>query len=311
MVGNIMNTLFSKAFIGLALASLTVPAFAQTGVKDSIKRQLGGAMQQREQQQNPPPPQEQPKPAKSEAASKAKITAGWQDFPAEDNTKVRLYVAHPDMKYAGETPNLPALIVVQEWWGVNDDIQARTREFAERGFYAVAVDLYDGTSTADPKTAATLKNGLTNDAALLRLKTGLDFLLTQIDRGVVNPDKVGAIGWCMGGTQALNLAIADKRVKALAVFYGGDIVTDTEKLKAVQGPILGVFGNEDKNPSPEQVNAWEKSLKDAGKNVTIYRFDGAGHAFASEAAKPLGAYRPTQAAEAWSKTWEWLSKNLK
>lgn len=307
-----------RKLICLSVACFCLPAFGQVSIKDSIKRQLGGALEQRDQQnqqQDQPQPQ-QPAPKKqattrSEAANKAKITAGWQDFPAEDNTRVRLYVAHPDLKYAGEVPNLPALIVVQEWWGVNDDIQARTRDFAQKGYFAVAVDLYDGTSTADPKTAATLKTNLTTEAAQLRLKTGLDFLLTQVDRGIVNADKVGAIGWCMGGTQALNLAIADKRVKALAVFYGGDIVTDTEKLKNLQGPILGVFGNDDKNPSPEQVNAWEKSLKDAEKNVTVYRFDGAGHAFASESAKAMGTYKPTQAADAWAKTWAWLEKNLK
>lgn len=304
-----MNQTLSKTLSCLAIVCFGLPVFAQTppGVKDSIRRQLGGALQNQQSDQPAPTPA----PAKSEAAAKAKISANWQTFPAEDKTQVRLYVAHPDLKYAGETPNLPALIVVQEWWGVNDDIQARARDFAERGYYAVAVDLYDGTSTADRATAAKLKSGLTDEGALLRLKTGVDFLQTQIDRGIVNANKLAAIGWCMGGTQAQNLAIADKRVKALAVFYGGDISTDVEKLKNIQGPILGVFGNDDKNPSPELVSKWEKALKDDGKNVTVYRFDGAGHAFASEAAKALGMYRPAQAADAWAKTWAWLEKNVK
>lgn len=292
----------------ITIFSLCLPVFAQTGVKDSIRRQLGGALQQREQQQQPQPPVP---PVKSEAAAKSHISANWQEFPAEDGTKVRLYVATPDLKYAGEVPNLPALVVIQEWWGVNDDIQARARDFADRGYYAVAVDLYDGKATADPKEAGALKAALTNEAAQLRLRTGLDYLQTQIDRGIVNADKLGAIGWCMGGTQALHLAIADKRVKALAVFYGGDIITDAEKLKSIQGPVLGVFGNDDKNPSPEQVSAWEKSLRDSDKEVTVYRFDGAGHAFASEAAKATGNYRPAQAADAWAKTWDWLGKKLK
>ncbi len=270
--------------------ALCLPALAQTNVKSSVTRQLSGA---------------------TEAQRKGKIAENWREFPAEDGTQVRLYVAHPDLKYAGEVPNMPALLIIQEWWGVNEDIQARTRDFAQRGYYSVAVDLYDGKATADPKEAAALKSALTDSAALLRLKTGVDFIHTQVDRGIVNGDKLAAIGWCMGGTQALNLAIADPRIHALVIFYGGDIVTDTDKLKDIRGPVLGVFGNDDKNPSPDRVNIWEKALKDSGKDVTILRYDGAGHAFASDAAKPLGMYRPTQAADAWAKTWSWLEKTMK
>jgi carboxymethylenebutenolidase len=114
----------------------------------------------------------------------------------------------------------------------------------------------------------------------------------------------------MGGQEALLLAIDDPRVKATAIFYG-PLVTDVEKLKKVQGPVLGIFGNDDKAPSPADVDKFKAALKEAGKtDVSILQYDGVGHAFASKAAQKMGMYNEAKAQDAWAKAWAWLDAKL-
>ena len=236
--------------------------------------------------------------------------AAWIDQPAANGYRVKLYYAHPDYRSIPAPAKLPALIVLQEWWGVNEDIQQRTRDLAAQGYFAVAVDLYDGHETKDPKLAADLKAKLTDEAALLRSKTGVDFLAEQAAAGIVDADRIGVIGWCMGGEQALKLAVVDPRIKATAIFYG-PLLTDKTTLKNLHGPVLGVFGNEDQHPSPTDVNDFEAALKADGIAATIYRYDGVGHAFASPSAKALGFYHEKEAADAFAKTYAWLAATLK
>jgi len=236
------------------------------------------------------------------------LKTGWLTRKSRDGKDVRLYFAYPGN--LTKAKRAPGLLVVQEWWGVNEDIQERTREFANKGFYAVAPDLYYGKSTDDPAEAAKLRQAMTDAVALTAMKTGMDLLQEEVRNGVVDAMHTGAIGWCMGGQEALLLAIADSRVKATAIFYG-PLVTDAAQLKSVQGPVLGVFGNDDKGPSPADVEKFKAALKEAGKtDVTILQYDGVGHAFASKAAAKMGLYNEAKAGEAWSKTWAWLDAKL-
>lgn len=299
----------------MTLAASAAVAFAQVGAKDFVRRSLDNSVQEHNQaigeamnDDNPQPQQSNPE-ANGNANAPAK--AGWITRKSKDGkSDVRLYFAQP----AGMNKAHPAagLIVVQEWWGVNEDMQERTREFASHGFYAVAPDLYYGKTTDDPAKAAELKNAMTDPAAMTAMKTGLDLLSEEEQNGVVDAKRVGVIGFCMGGTQALNLAMHDGRVHATAIFYG-PLETDWLKLKTIDGPVLGVFGNDDKSPSPADVNKFVSALNQAGKrgdNVTIYRFDGAGHAFASKSAAKTGAYNADKAKDAWAKTWTWLDAKL-
>jgi len=282
------------------------PATAQ--IPDFIKRTAKEAGQFDPTKEADSAPQN-PAPAPPAPADPlASRMAAWVQQPATDGTKVKLYYAHPDYRAAGSA-KLPGLIVVQEWWGLNDDIQQRTRDLAHKGFYAVAVDLYDGQVTTDPKEAAAFKGKLTDDGALLRLKAGLDFLQAQATAGIVDAQHIGVVGWCMGGEQALKLAVTDPRIKATAIFYG-PLITDKDKLAHLQGPVLGIFGNTDTHPSPTDVNAFEEALKADGIAVTIYRYEGVGHAFASPSAKALGMYHEKEGADAFGKLYEWLAANL-
>ncbi len=292
----------------LSLLLLALPLFAQAGLPGAIKGQLDQAQAQHDQQL---------RDAMGDTPATPPATAPDKDYgwierptpPGSDIPKVRLYVAHPDYSHYNGAPNLPALLVLQEWWGVNDDIKQRAEDFAAKGYVAVAVDLYDGKVTADPKEAPKLKTGLTDAGAMLRMKVGLDYLTDLAQRKIVDPAKIGAVGWCMGGGYALQLALADPRIKAVAIFYG-QLVTDPAKLKTLQGPVLGIFGNDDKSITPDQVNKFEAALKEAKIPSEIHRYDNAGHAFASQAATAMGAYKPEPAKDAWAKFYAWLDKSL-
>lgn len=286
----------------LAVTFLLAPALGQAppGMKDRIKRTLDNAQNQRnEQMEN----------AGVADANTAKQDAGWITRTAPDGTKVRLYVAAPHIE-AGTTPNLPALVVVQEWWGVNEDIRQRTEEFAAKGYFAVAVDLYDGKVTDKPEEAAELKGKLTDPAALTRMKTAVNYLTAKANDKIVDEKKIGVVGWCMGGTQALNLAANDPRIDAVAVFYPGSPLSDPKKLKNIKGPVFGVFGKTDKNPSPEQVDKLAKALEEAGVKHTFHSFEGVGHAFASKAAQKTGMYNEEKAQQAWKEFYTWLETTL-
>ena len=203
------------ALAALALLLPAMPVFAQMGVKDLVKRELGQAQKTREEQakeagvptQTPTPrPIDKPLTPAAGALAAADPTrsAGWIVVAAPDATPVRIFFSHPHLPAS----NLPALIVVQEWWGVTQDIQTRTNELAGKGYFSLAVDLYDGQATADPKKAAELKGKLTDTGALVRLKTGMDVMAELAKLKTVNADRTGVIGWCMGGEQALKLARA-------------------------------------------------------------------------------------------------------
>lgn len=280
------------------LLAMTATSFAQVqGAKVLVQRRLGEAANAAQQ-------------AAAETV-KTEIVGNWVEVPIAGEKAARLYVVWPKT----EAREVPALIVLQEWWGVNDDIKARTFEFAGRGFVAIAADLYDGQSTDDPKKAAELKSGLKDDRTMKIMQAAIDYArgvnVLEKRPHVVDEKRIGVIGWCMGGREALRLATTDDRVKAVATFYGGGMTTKVEDLRKLQGPLLGIFGNTDKNPSPRDVDALEAALKEAGKtDVEIHRYDGVGHAFASESARKVGLYNEEKAKEAWAKTWVWLEKKL-
>jgi carboxymethylenebutenolidase len=253
--------------------------------------------------------QPQPKPVVTAAGNPIAIRQGWLTRKARDGkTDVRMYFAYPES--LNKAAPAAALVVLQEWWGVNDDIQERTRDFAQHGFYAVAPDLYHGKATEDAKVAQAFHDALTNDAALVDMKTAVDLLEEESTNGVVDPKRIASIGWCMGGQQSLLLSLADPRIKATVIFYG-PLVTDPAQLKQLQGPVLGIFGRNDKAPSPGDVEKFRSALKEAGKSdVTLLQYDGVGHAFASKAAAKIGLYNEAKAKEAWAKAWEWLDQKL-
>jgi len=200
----------------------------------------------------------------------------------------------------------PAVIAIQEWWGLNDWVKDQARALAKEGYVALAVDLYRGKVTANPDEAHQLMSGLPRDRALRDLKAAFADLQGRAD---VKKDRIGAIGWCMGGGYSLALATEEPRLAAAVAYYGAP-PTDPAAIARIKAPILGNFGAEDKGPSPEQVRAFEAAMKAAGKAVDVKIYEGAGHAFAN-VNNPWKGYREAAARDAWARTTAFFAKHLK
>ncbi|MEJ2008074.1 MAG: dienelactone hydrolase family protein [Acidobacteriota bacterium] len=213
---------------------------------------------------------------------------------------VNAYLAMP-----GSPGMHPALVVIQEWWGLNDWVKEQARDFAEQGYVALAPDLYHGKVATTPAEARKLMQSMPRERAIRDLMAGYDFLAMMPN---VNKAKIGSIGWCMGGGYSLQLAIHEPRLAACVVNYGS-LVKDPAEIKKIQAPMLGNFGADDRGIPPSAVHAFEKAMQAAGKEFDAKIFDGAGHAFENPNNK--AGYRPEAAKEARARTLAFFEKTLK
>lgn len=221
-------------------------------------------------------------------------------FKSGDET-VNGFLVTPD----GKGP-FPAVLVIHEWWGLDDWVKGQARALAKEGYVALAVDLYRGKVTSKQEEAHQLMMGTPRDRALRDLKAAFAYLQGRPD---VRKDRIGVIGWCMGGMYSLALATEEARLAAVVAYYGAP-PADAAAVAKISAPVLGNYGAEDKGPSPEQVKAFEAGLKKSGKTVDIKIYPGAGHAFANPN-NPWGGYRETAAKDAWSRTVAFFAKYLK
>jgi carboxymethylenebutenolidase len=199
-----------------------------------------------------------------------------------------------------EATPAPAVILVHEWWGLNDQIKAVAAEFAAQGYVALAVDLYRGQVATTPEDAQTYMSGVDGAEATATLAAWFDWLKAH---AAVN-GRIGTVGWCFGGGWALNAALA-RPVDAAVVYYG-NVAKSAEELAALSGPVLGHFAEQDEWINHAMVDAFEEAMDAAGKSHTTYWYDAA-HAFAN----PTSAvYDSEDAALAWQRTLEFLAANL-
>lgn len=199
----------------------------------------------------------------------------------------------------------PAIIVIQEWWGVDDWIREQTSRFAEQGYVALAPDLYRGRKTSSPDEAHELMRGMPEDRAMADLKAAVDYLAARPD---VDPNRIGVIGWCMGGGYSLKLATTDARIKASVVNYGS-IVTDPAAIQRIQGPVLGNFGGADRGIPADDVKKFGAELTKYGKLGDIKVYDGAGHAFMNP--NNRGGYDEADAQDAQARIDAFFDRNLR
>jgi carboxymethylenebutenolidase len=198
----------------------------------------------------------------------------------------------------------PAIVVIHEWWGLNDWIKQEASDYAAHGYVALAVDLYHGKVAKDPETAHELMRGLPQDQGVRDLVAATRFLEARKD---VKRDRIGAVGWCMGGGFALQLAIADPSLRAVAINYGA-LATDKADLGKIHAAVLGNFGGKDQGIPPEAVHAFEASMKSLGKPVNAKIYPEAGHAF--ENPNNTAGYRHDDAADAMSRMDSFFTENL-
>ena len=198
----------------------------------------------------------------------------------------------------------PALIVIHEWWGLNDWIKQEAAGYAAKGYVALAVDLYRGKVAADPELAHELMRGLPQDQGVRDLTAAVTWLQNRKD---VKRNRIGAVGWCMGGGYALQLAIASPALRAVAVNYGS-LATDKATLAQIHASVLGNFGGQDRGIPPDAVHAFEASMQSLDKPVDAKIYPQAGHAF--ENPNNQAGYRPDDAADALARIDRFFAEKL-
>jgi carboxymethylenebutenolidase len=198
----------------------------------------------------------------------------------------------------------PGVVVIQEWWGLVDHIKDVCDRFAAEGFVALAPDLYHGKSTKSPDEAGKLMMAMRIDEAERDLGAAVDYLST-LDS--TTSEKIGAVGFCMGGALALYTATKNPKVGACVVFYGGHPKVKPD-LPNLHAPVLGLYGEKDGFATPALARDLERKVKDLGKQIDVNIYKDADHAFFNDTRPEV--YNAEAAADAWQRTVEFLRKHL-
>ena len=197
----------------------------------------------------------------------------------------------------------PGLIVLQEFWGLNEHIKDVTRRVAVEGFVALAPDMYDGKVTTDPTEARQLLTSMDQTAALQKLHGAVESLKGNAN---VDGDRIGVIGFCMGGFLALNLACHNREIRVATPFYGR--IPPDSVLENLAAPVLYFFGEQDHHLPAADVDRLEQFLKQTGRSGGVVRYPQADHAFFNDTRKEV--YREADAKDAWGKALLFLRKYL-
>ena len=222
------------------------------------------------------------------------------------------YLVYPALTKENKDSNnkndtLPAVIMIHENKGLNDNIKKMANLLARNGYVVLAVDLFKGEVTTDRNRSSELSQYVRDnqDIATANLKSAVKYLSSLPN---VNPEKIVSLGWCFGGGESLQLALnsQDHPVAATIIYYGR-LLTDNASLANIKWPVLGIFGDQDKSISVDSVKAFEMALNSNGIPNEIYIYKGVGHAFAN----PSGEnYAPKETQDAWQKTLAFLEKHV-
>lgn len=198
----------------------------------------------------------------------------------------------------------PAIIMIHEWWGLNDNIKDMAKQMAAEGYVVLGVDLYNEVATESMRAQELSSNVRNNpEGAIQNMKSAVSFLRNH---EMVKSDAIASLGWCFGGGWSLQLAL-NEEMAATGIYYGS-LVTDPATLSVIKWPVLGIFGSEDGSIPVDRVRAFETALNENSVENEIYVYDGVGHAFAN----PSGAnYAEEQTKDAWEKTVAFFDKHLK
>lgn len=203
------------------------------------------------------------------------------------------------------TKKLPAVIMIHENRGLNDNMKDTADILAKQGYVVLAVDLFQGQVTADPNQARELSSSVRNNPgiAIENMKSAIAYLSSLQN---VNASRIASIGWCFGGGQSLQLALnSEDHPLAATIIYYGQVVNDTNEISKIKWPVLGIFGDQDQSISIDSVKAFEQALNETGVTNEIYLYPGVGHAFANPS---NDNYAPQETADAWKKTLAFLKK---
>jgi carboxymethylenebutenolidase len=198
----------------------------------------------------------------------------------------------------------PGVIVIQEWWGLNDNIKGIAERFAKEGFVALAPDLYHGQVTAEPDEAGKIMMSMNIGQAAKELTGAVDYL-AGLD--AATGSKVGCVGFCMGGGLSLYLASLKPEIGACVIYYG--VLPGAQPdLAKVQAAVLGHYAENDAFASPESARALEKQLKDAGRDVEFHIYPGTEHGFFNDTRPEV--HKPDPARTSWERTLAFYREHL-
>ena len=230
----------------------------------------------------------------------ADVTGKTVSYGTVGGVPVQGYLVRPKQSRG----RLPGLIVIHEWWGLNDNVRDEAGRLAAEGYVVLAVDLYGGRLATEPPAAMKLSQELTANPkpAEANLREAYSYL-----DNVEKAPRIGTLGWCLGGRWSLRTAlILPDRVDATVIYYGS-VKADDAELARLGMPILGLFGSKDRVVPVATVTAFQATMQRLGKDVDVHIYDGADHAFAN----PSGtAYEPQAAEDAWRLTTAFLRAHL-
>jgi carboxymethylenebutenolidase len=206
---------------------------------------------------------------------------------------------------APESGSGPGVVVLQEWWGVDDSVKRIVDSFAEEGFVALAPDLYHGETTDQPDEAEQKMMAMSMEQAEKDMRGAVDYLA---EHDAYDGGGIGSVGFCLGGGLSVWAATANDKVDAVVTYY---YVMPHGKpdFSKIGGPVLGHFGSEDEFITPDQAKELQAEMQEAGIEAAFEFYEGAGHAFANDHDR-LGTYDEGHAKAAWNKTVSFLKQHL-
>jgi carboxymethylenebutenolidase len=233
-------------------------------------------------------------------------TANLQNKTVEYFQDAQGYLVYPVSSNDTVSKKLPAVVMIHEWWGLNENIKNMANLLAKQGFVVLAADLYKGEVANNPERAMELVQIARNNQnnSINNLQSAVKYLSSLQN---VDSSKIASLGWCFGGGQSLQLALNSQEhpLAATILYYGTPLVTDKALLSKIKWPVLGIFGDKDQAIPVEEINQFGNSLNQSGITNNIHIYKGLGHAFAN----PSGDnYAPKETEDAWQKTLSFLKK---
>jgi carboxymethylenebutenolidase len=209
---------------------------------------------------------------------------------------VKGYLVRPD-----DENTYPGVVMIHEWWGLNEHIKEVANTMAREGYVVLAVDLYNGEVAETSEQAMQYRLAANQNESTLNMKSAVDYL--KETEGI---SKVASMGFCFGGEQSAKLSTSDANLDATIIFYGS-LPQEIDEIRNVDAPVLGIFGELDTGITPDTVRVFESGLNEIGYENDITIYEGVGHAFAN----PGGSrFAENETKDAWMKTLSFLETNL-
>jgi dienelactone hydrolase len=236
-------------------------------------------------------------------AAEAKIVTRTVEY-GQNGTVMRGFLAYDD----GLKSKRPGVLVVHEWWGLNDFARERALKLAGLGYVALAADMYGGgVTTRDRKEAGKLAGALLAKPDLLRARARAALAVLAAEPRV-DPRRLAAIGFCFGGTAVLELAYSGADLAGVASFHGGLPKAGPDDLKRIKAAVLVLHGADDPHVSPADLAAFEQAMRQAGADWQVVLFGGAVHSFTNPAAGNNPAAGAAYNARAARRSWRYLQE---